>query len=202
MSNRMFSSRTIIASSLFVLIILVGASTVIAQDPTVSSRRTPSMSRDMRYREWTLKDMEKRGKKKLPEQQELVWSEINEDYKRIQILNNELLDLSRGREELDFELIGKAAAEIHKRGARLKSNLALPSESANDGAAIAGTNDLQIRTLLSALSGLIVRFVRNPIFDEPDVLDTQAVVRARKDLERVIDLSKEIKLKAQQLKQK
>lgn len=149
------------------------------------------------------KDLERRGKKrKSPERQELIWSQISEDYKCIQILSNELIDLRAGGGELDFELVDKASVEIQRCAARLNTNLALPSEGTGDSSATAGTSDLQIRTMLSALSGLIVRFVRNPIFDEPDVVDTQAAVKARKDLERIIDLSEEVEIKARQLKKK
>ena len=44
-----------------------------AQDPIINSRRTPPASRDMRYREWSMKSIEKNSAR-TPEEQKLAWS--------------------------------------------------------------------------------------------------------------------------------
>lgn len=53
--------------------------------------------------------------------------------------------------------------------------------------------ELQVRTLVSALDGVVRRFVKNPVFDEAAVLDVPSAVRARRDLERIVELSRELK---------
>ena len=61
-------------------------------------------------------------------------------------------------------------------------------------------SDLQMSTMVSALSGLIKRFVQNPIFAETDVLDAQAAMRAGNDLVRIIWMNEQIKKKCHDLR--
>jgi len=95
--------------------------------------------------------------------------------------------------------VEKAATEIHKCAARLQVNLMFPKETAAPGEK--SQNEYQMSTLLSGLSGLIERFVNNPVFGEVEVLDVQAAATAKRDLERVIELSEQIKKKTQNDKQ-
>jgi hypothetical protein len=169
-----------------------------AQDPTINSRRTPPASRDMRYREWSMKSMEKNSAR-TPEEQKLDWSQIREDFKRIQVIDSDLVKHRASSEFLDTKLVEKAAAEIHKCAARLQVNLMFPKETAAPGEK--GQNEYQMSTLLSGLSGLIKRFVNNPVFGEVEVLDVQAATAAKRDLGRIIELSEQIKKKAQNDKQ-
>ena len=169
-----------------------------AQDPTINSRRTPPASRDMRYREWSMKSMEKNSAR-TPEEQKLAWSQIREDFKRIQVIDNDIAKHRASSEILDTKLVEKAATEIHKCAARLQVNLMFPKETAAPGEK--SQNEYQISTLLSGLSGLIKRFVNNPVFGEVEVLDVQAAAAAKRDLERIIELSEQIKKKAQNDKQ-
>jgi hypothetical protein len=169
-----------------------------AQDPTINSRRTPPASRDMRYREWSMKSMEKNSAR-TPEEQKLAWSQIREDFKRIQVIDNDLAKHRASSETLDTKLVGKAAAEIQKCAARLQVNLMFPKEAAAPGEK--SQNEYQMSTLLSGLSGLIKRFVNNPVFGEVEVLDVQAAAAAKRDLGRIIELSEQIKKKAQNDKQ-
>lgn len=165
-----------------------------AQDPTVASRRAPAVSRDMRYREWVLKELERRGKKKkTPEQERLAWERVREDFRGLQVENNALLD-SSAVTPFDNARAQKAAAEIGRRAARLNSELALP-EADDEGQAERAQSpsaELQIRTLISALDGVVKRFIKNSIFDETAVLDVQAAVSAKRDLERIIELSRKL----------
>jgi hypothetical protein len=172
--------------------------TINAQDPTINSRRTPPASRDMRYREWSMKSMEKNSAR-TPEEQKLAWSQIREDFKRIQVIDNDIAKHHALSQILDSKLVEKAAAEIHKCAARLQVNLMFPKETAAPGEK--SQNEYQMSTLLSGLSGLIKRFVNNPVFGEVEVLDVQAAAAAKRDLERIIELSEQIKKKAQNDKQ-
>jgi hypothetical protein len=167
---------------------------VSAQDPTINSRRTPPASRDMRYREWSMKSMEKNNAR-TPEERKLAWLQIREDFKRIQVIDNDLAKHRASSEILDKKLVGKAAAEIHKCAARLQVNLMFPTEPAPPREK--DQNEYQMSTLLSGISGLIKRFVNNPVFGEVEVLDVQAAANAKRDLERIIELSEQIKRKAQ-----
>jgi hypothetical protein len=134
-----------------------------------------------------------------PEEQKLAWSQIREDFKRIQVIDNDIAKHRASSEILDTKLVEKAATEIHKCAARLQVNLIFPKETAAPGEK--SQNEYQISTLLSGLSGLIKRFVNNPVFGEVEVLDVQAAAAAKRDLERIIELSEQIKKKAQNDKQ-
>jgi hypothetical protein len=167
------------------------------QDPTINSRRTPPMTRDMRYREWSLKNLEKKSSK-APAEQRLAWEQIREDFKRIQVLDNDLVKHKASNETPNAKFVEKAAAEIRKRAGRLQSNLMFPNDEITS---VEKTqNEYQMNTLLSGLSGLIRRFINNPVFGETDVLDVQAAMNANRDLNRIIELSEQIKKKAQSQK--
>lgn len=169
-----------------------------AQRGTVNSRNTPAVTRDMRYREWMMKALEREGRKKSDadeKQRQLILAQMSEDFRHIQIANNRLtLSRSKG-EPPDYEEISDAVAEINKRATRLRRNLAFAEAAKETKAPPAET--LQLRTQLAALDGLIVRFINNPLFKESEVLDAAQSDRARRDLERIITLSAEIKKVAQ-----
>jgi hypothetical protein len=174
------------------------SATINAQDPTINSRNTPAVTRDMRYREWSMKSVEKNSAR-TPEEQKLAWSQIRDDFKHIQVIDNELAKHRASSETLNAKLVEKSVAEIHKCATRLQVNLAFPKETAAPGDK--SQNEYQINTLLSGLSGLIKRFVNNPVFGEVEVLDVQAAASAKRDLDRIIELSEHIKKKAQNGKQ-
>ena len=137
--------------------------------------------------------------KKTLEQQQLAWRQIREDYQHIQIVSNELAEQRGSGEALNAQRVEKSAGEIYKHAVRLRANLMLPSEEAvaKDKKV---QNDLQLSTLLSALNGLIKRFVQNPIFAETEVLDAQAALRAGNDLGRIIRMSEQVKKKCHNLR--
>jgi hypothetical protein len=170
---------------------------VMAQDPTINSRHTPAVTRDMRYREWSLKNLEKKSSR-APAEQRLSWEQIREDFKRIQLIDNDLMKHKASNETLDAKFVEKAAAEIRKRAGRLQSNLMFPEDET--ASAEKAQDDYQMNTLLSGLSGLIRRFINNPVFGETDVLDVQAAMNANRDLRRIIELSEQIKKRAQNQK--
>lgn len=187
------------AKTLFLMASLALApATVNAQDPTINSRRTPPVTRDMRYREWSMKSVEKNNAR-TPEEQKLAWKQIRDDFKRIQVIDNDLAKRRASSETLDAKLVEKAAAEIHKCATRLQVNLMFPKEAPAPGEK--SQNEYQINTLLSGMSGLIKRFVNNPVFGDVEAVDVQAATAANRDLERIIELSEQIRKKAQNSKQ-
>ena len=85
--------------------------------------------------------------------------------------------IAQSVDTLDPKVVEKAVAEIHKCAARLQVNLMFPKETATPGEK--SQNEYQMSTLLSGLSGLIKRFVNNPVFGEVEVLDVQAAATSR-----------------------
>lgn len=170
-----------------------------AQQGTYQSRRTPAVTRDMRYSEWTLKDLERNGKKPVTKEgSELAWVQIREDFKQIQVVHNNMLRLIAENSALDHKVISAAAAEVNKRAGRLKSNLSFPLPEPRQTPPY---DELRTRTMLSALGGLIIRFVRNPVFKDTEVINAEHSAQAGRDLERIVEFSDELKRRsAEELK--
>ncbi len=164
-----------------------------AQDPTIPSRRAPAISRDMRYREWVLKELERRGRE-TRKQEEVNWKQIRDDFRSIQ-LESDSLRQAASTTPVDSKTVADSAAKIHKTATRLKSGLLLPEDEVERKATEIG--DVSMQTIVSALDGTIRRFVTNPTFDEAAVLDLKLAIRARHDLDRIIVLSREVKKKAE-----
>lgn len=151
----------------------------------------------MRYREWSLKDLEKNSHKTEAEWR-LAWTQIREDFERVQVQS---LAARRAisAENPDYGAIASTAAEIRKCATRLKTNLRLPEPEQRPPSTVDG---LQLRTMLSALDGLVVKFVRNPIFKDTEVVDAGEAVKAVVDLERIIEVSAAAKKSADAMKSK
>jgi hypothetical protein len=136
----------------------------------------------------------------------LALEQIGEDFRRMQIVNNELMraTFSGGATSgLDYDRISKASAEINHRAARLRSNLQLPSPAHDADQEITEreiAGEKEMRSSLLSLDKLIMAFVNNPAFRKQDVLDTQHSARASRDLSVIIKLSQKIKQRAEKLK--
>lgn len=142
---------------------------------------------------------------------------IKEDFERIQIINNDVLQGGLllgppGGASPDYVRVSEAASEIQKRAARLKSNL-FPADAARqppedekkteargDDGHRAPREPGDLKSLLAALDGAISGFVHNPIFANLQVVDVQHSAKARQDLERVVRLSALLKKEADRMK--
>ena len=133
----------------------------------------------------------------------LALAQIKEDFVRIQVINNELSGMvSRSRREpLDFKLVSKSAADIGKRAARLRDNLVLPEfDKVFEVPQVqAPTEAERLRSSLAILRGLILEFVNNPNFKNPQLVDVQAAMKARRDLEDIIEVCGWVKQSSEKL---
>lgn len=123
----------------------------------------------------------------------LSLAQIKEDFVRIQVINNELAGMvSRSRREpLDFKLVSKSAADIRKRAERLRDNLVLPEfDKVFEVPQLqAPTEAERLKSSLALLRGIILEFVHNPHFDNAQLVDIQAAMKARRDLDDIIEVS-------------
>ena len=177
-----------------------------AQSNRNAERRVEGRHADQ-MREMEIKRLEdaRLGRADNPQTARFVLEQIGEDFRRMQIANNEMMRAtfaSGAAQALDFERISKATAEIGRRAARLRTNLELPDQGRVDsrdaGHEIAGEKEL--RASLLSLDKLIMDFVNNPAFRERGVLDAQHSARANRDLSAIIKLSQKIKQRAEKLK--
>lgn len=133
----------------------------------------------------------------------LAFAQIREDFLRLQVVNNDLARARSGGGQLDFKLVAKSASEIKKRAERLKENLALPEPDEGGksapAAAPAPTDAGQLRTALSRLDGIILRFTGNLHSKGIGRFDAQSSARLRLDLEAIIALSGRVKKGSEKL---
>jgi len=157
-----------------------------------------TLERDLMFKE--LQEMAARGPAAQPSRGRAS-TRINEDFARIQMVNNALAQALAAGDELDFRLVAQAASEINKRAGRLKNGLALPEAERGEhrrGTEI-GVEPSRLKAALRALDALIISFVSNPGFRSVKVLDTQWPARARRDLEEIIELSGRIRRGSERL---
>jgi len=122
---------------------------------------------------------------------------IKEDFEAIQKLNEAVTKLTVAKTPLDFAAVAKFAEQINHRAARLKSNLFAdatePKKNARDKK-IETDAACELKTILADLDESVVSFVHNPIFQNLNVVNSSDSLKAQKDLEKVIALSRAIKL--------
>jgi len=131
----------------------------------------------------------------------LAFAQIKEDFVRLQVINNDLARAVSGKGEIDLKLVAKSVSEIKKRAERLKENLALP-EPADDKkspASAAPADPEQLRTALSRLDGIVLRFANNLHAKGVQRFDADASLRLRLDLEAIIGLSERVKKGSEKL---
>lgn len=154
-----------------------------------------------RLASWELRMLEQR---KLPQQRKdlnLAWAQIRDDYKQLQVVNNDLARAVSAGGALDFKYVAKSASEIRKRAARLKENMVLPEPEKPSGPPRpeAGAEAERLKSSLSTLDKLILDFVNNPIFERAKTADVQMSAKARRDLDDIIGLSDHIRKSSEKL---
>jgi hypothetical protein len=151
-------------------------------------------------REAQLTMIEKDRRRAVKNDPRLSLTQIKEDFRRLQVLNNEVMRAVSSRDQLDYKYISESAREIKKRAARLKINLVFP-EAGSDEKPRTGQDaeTPEIKSALAALDGLIARFVTNPVFKEVGVVDTRLGVKAGRDLDEIIELSDKVRKNAERM---
>jgi hypothetical protein len=116
---------------------------------------------------------------------------IKEDFARLQIVNNEMMRKIFEDQVLDYRHISESIAEIRKRASRLRENLMLPvPENGEKSLKLSDApTTTQVKDSLLTLDNLIMSFVRNPLFQQPGVVDAKHSARAGSDLKTIIEFS-------------
>jgi hypothetical protein len=128
-------------------------------------------------------------------------AEIEHDFQRILILHNELARFILNNKPLDYDVVFEATAEIRKRALHLQKTLALnkPDNEQNQEKRLEFP-DQRIKEAVATLCNEIKSFVTNPIINHPGIVNAPELMRARRDLQDVIDLSDNLKKSADRLK--
>jgi len=150
---------------------------------------------DLSERQFLLRTMEPDRRPAGPPAPRLALAQIREDFVRIQVLNNDLVRAASRGGALDPKFVSKSAGEIRKLATRLRDNLVLPETAKGDERpeAKAAAPPTQLSPALSALDGLILKFVDDVASRGIYRLDAQSSAKACQELEAIIELSAQVK---------
>ena len=131
----------------------------------------------------------------------VVAAEIEEDFTRIQVVNNDLAEAASGSAPLNLEFVVKSTAELAEHTKRLGENLGHPEpEKGSKPPKLEPVTDVeQLKLALATLDKLITEFAHNPLFTDASTRDAELLVKARRDLAEIIALSEHIKKNAEEL---
>lgn len=194
-------------AALFSLVIMAGA--VAAQQgppPGAGAPADASPRREMQdkqSREFHLRNAETQATAPAVNQKRLLEAidQLKQDFKRIQLVRNEIVDNLMAKKPLDFKLISEQAEEINKRASRLKMYLMppVPEDKAKELKTQIDYTGKEMEGALVRLCNLIYNFTQNPILKNPALVDVQQSAKAGSDLLRIIDFSDNIKRSAERL---
>lgn len=137
-----------------------------------------------------------------PKRSQAMMEQVSEDFQRILTLHNEIVRAITANRSLSNDFISDAMGEIRKRSARLQSSLKLqrPEPTAENRVSGPGVKVTETRDELILLCRQIESFIRNPIIETPGTVDALQLEKARRDLDSVVQLSGEIKKRADKQK--
>ena len=167
--------------------------------PSSSDAMREMVEREMKIRRLEM-DRENNKKPSLQPSKETI-KQVNEDFARIQGINEEIMRDYVGGTPPDYKRISEAMSEIRKRAARLQTNLLLPASGDIEGEPAASGSAIKRpgRSPLLDLNDVIFSFVTNPIFKNADTIDLALGLKAKRDLASIVDLSDRISRSADKL---
>lgn len=183
----------------------------LAQGPGVSVPRVdPAVERirDEQQRQMVLRSGGRRGEDAHVDEKAVkaAAEKLNEDFKRVQVIRNELARAVTSGSALDYKHVSEEAAEVRKRSLRMQTYLALREEAdaakqqhEETDADADALDEKSLRGSLVQLCHRIDSFVANPRFKSPDVVNVDANAKAARDLREIIALSRQIKGGAERL---
>jgi hypothetical protein len=132
----------------------------------------------------------------------VAMEQTKQDFRRIQLIRNDLVDSLVAKKPLDYKQVSDRAAEINKRATRLKAFLMQPAaeEKKKDEAKPVEYDGEALKGALVRLCNLIYSFTSNPMFKEPAAVDLRQATRAGGDLLSIIELSDSVRMNADRLR--
>ena len=132
-------------------------------------------------------------------QVEALMAQTEEDFNRILSLHNEIARALTSKDDLNYQFVSDATAEINKRASRVQHSLAL-GLSDEEASKLEKSKDEPIKDSLIKLCNQIRSFVTNPSIENPNTINVEQMKKARRDLESLIHLSAHIKKDADKLR--
>lgn len=165
-------------------------------------------SRDRELREAELRkglaeaDMEQARQRRLL----AAIEQVKQDFRRIQIIRNEMVDDLVAKKPLDYKRISEQAGEVNKRALRLKTYLiqSMPEEKGEgkekEQKKPSEFNGDEMKGALVKLCNLIFSFTENPALKNPGTADAQQSIKAGGDLLDIVELSADLQRSAERLR--
>ena len=171
--------------------------------PGGNVRKGPELP-SVRERQLIMDEMERQAAQpRTPEQERLALSQIAEDFKQIQIINNKMMADTMGKALPNYGSIAETTTEIKRRAKRLKDNLRLAEADDKDRTKESSSKKTveagKMKANLLVLDETIMSFINNSIFRNPQVVNLAQSTKARQDLDEIIQLSELIKKDAERL---
>jgi len=197
-------TRTRIDRNYFVSIVLAIAVALSLTDTVSGQSRSRTRPRDVeaaaRERQRSVQNrsmvMQHIGDdKKLKAEQAELFARIREDFMRIQVVNNDMMQAISQSDRLNYKLVSDATQEINKCARRLKDKLAVPDaekDKERQNEVVPGVE--QMKGSLAKLDDSIMSFVTSL-----GVVNTQDVNKVSRDLTDIIEISNSIRKNAQKL---
>jgi hypothetical protein len=177
-----------------------------AQTPAERQRgidpESEQRQRDLKLLDKTMRPREIKITKTTPRRDpKVVSAEIAEDFTRIQVINNDLVEAVSGSASLNLEFVVKSAAELVERTKRLGGNLGRPEpeKGSKPPKPELATDVEQLKRSLATLDKLMTEFTHNPLFTDASTRNAELLVKARSDLAELMALSEHIKKDAEAL---
>src|SRR5689334_20287092 len=131
----------------------------------------------------------------------VVMAEVAEDFTRMQVVNNDLVEAAAGSAPLNLEFVAKSATELEERSKRLGENLGHPEpEKGRTPPKLEPLTSVEeLKHALATLDQLITEFTHNPLFTDAHTRDAELLVKARRNIAEIFNLSAHIKKNAEEL---
>ena len=131
-----------------------------------------------------------------------VLKQINDDFKTLQVLNNQVMSEVTAEGVINYKSIANKISQIGGKASRLRSNLLLPEVTVELKALEIILEASELKQELLAFDKIVMSFVHNPIFKKSGVIDVELAKEASNDLEVIIKRSSELKKAATTLDKK
>lgn len=199
------TGRNVASHSLLITLpLLFFAAPVFCQGPgspppiDKSTNRERARQQDMSRREWQLRNFGTESEAPKDRRQiEAMMQQTEEDFTRILTLHNEIARAIASKDALNYHFVSEAAAELKKRGTRVQSTLVLGLSKEDEP--VTAKTEPEMKDSLIKLCKEIRAFVTNPMIENPNTVDAQQLIKAKRDLESFIQLSELIKKDADRL---
>ena len=118
----------------------------------------------------------------------LVLAEVQDDFTKLQVANNELAEVNEKSQNLDLEFVEKSVKEIRFRAERLMENLTESKSKTKENTADP-IDRSKLSLLISSLDSVVAEFAHNKVFKEASSDDEKLAKKALKDLDQIIQLT-------------